>query len=440
MCHRVGEVGGGSVQVLLALFSGHPCRLPEHALVAMVPNASNALNTLVLSSQQELPIPGTSGHSSILCLSARADFMMMFARQPEHHIHKKLEASTAESITLIVTETLAFGVFSLLVVLSTYILIERGLKAKATKAMLTVTVVMYAVAATHWASRLHFSYMFAHLNTKSTHDIERVFYSPLNQCVPTALLVIDILLSDAIVIWRAWILWSHNRCVRFTSALLLLGTLILSAHNAQSVCRTTPFDAGRPERQLSATVSDDVFGAAALALSFFTNLWSTSLVACKVWIHRRAIRAHIQTGNTRTRAEKIMTLLLESGAIYLLIWTFVVVYTFLKVITPGWTPVLTDAGDNFLKGALIQLVGIYPTVVIVFVCLERTHCDRRFVYLPPTPRRPEIASRCMTHPECVQERAMSVESRGNFPIRFSNSSSDKREHEKESDIGLTGTV
>ncbi|KAI0310733.1 hypothetical protein OF83DRAFT_1226993 [Amylostereum chailletii] len=219
------------------------------------------------------------------------------------------------------------------------------------------------------------------------YEFEEVFYSVPNQCLPTALLIVNvcynvltalhhcdlfktsllycpkILISDAVVLWRAWILWSRNRYVQ-----------ALSAHNARTICTTTVDAAPISEVLPSATVSDDPYGAAAFALSLCTNLWSTTLVAYKAWRHWRTVKAHLQRGNIRTRTEKVMSLLLESGTVYGLLWVcvgfsstqcsltiykqiFVVGYTFDNVATVGFSAAgLRSAGDNFVKGALIQLV------------------------------------------------------------------------------------
>lgn len=77
-------------------------------------------------------------------------------------------------------------------------------------------------------------------------------------------------------------------------------------------------------------------------LTLATNMWATSLVAYKAWCaqtsdtvivslieptrhdlfrrHRRSVRAFLGTGNRKTQAERLMALLVESGALYCFIW------------------------------------------------------------------------------------------------------------------------
>ncbi|KAI0315435.1 hypothetical protein OF83DRAFT_1173832 [Amylostereum chailletii] len=354
------------------------------------------------------------------------------------------EIYTHSRATSIITETLTFGIFTLLLGFALYHIVERGVKSAVTKSMLLFTIVMYACAAMHWALRLRSFYK---LISPSVYTLDEVFSGALDQCVPAALLVVDILLSDGIVLWRAWILWHHNRYVQVVSTILLISTLALSAHNSHTVCKSKTFNLLPSQSQASAIPSDDVFGASAFALSLFTNLWSTSLVGCKAWSHRRAVHANLQRGSTRTRTEKIMALLLESGAVYCVLWIFVVAYTLKKVMATsfpyGGPAEVITAGDNFVKGALIQLVGIYPTVVIVVVCLEKAHCDRQFAYPLPVPVRPEVSTirRVTMTTRAESDRESSLFDIGNRCDSDSGELSSvqiEEERSKESDIESTG--
>ncbi|KAI0308720.1 hypothetical protein OF83DRAFT_183252 [Amylostereum chailletii] len=201
--------------------------------------------------------------------------------------------------TVIVTETLTFGIFSLLIVFSTYHLLVNGVKARARQMLLLVTIVMYAGAATHWAARLVSFYL---LISQNFYAFNAVFSSAVTQCAPTALLVINIVLSDAIVLSRAWILWSQNRYIQAISTALLLCTLALSAGNSRDICRTFDFG-GLPQVQPSATVSDDPIGAAAFSFSLATNLWSTSLSRIKRGCTEGTSRNTFE-GGTRVRKRR----------------------------------------------------------------------------------------------------------------------------------------
>ncbi|KAI0310516.1 hypothetical protein OF83DRAFT_1228509, partial [Amylostereum chailletii] len=113
-----------------------------------------------------------------------------------------------------------------------------------------------------------------------------------------------------IVLWRAWILWSRNRVLQVISVASVLATLGLSLADISDACTT--FD--------GSVFEGSPIGLAALTMSLVTNLWATTLIGYKAWMHRRLIRKHIQSGDGKTQVEKVMTLLVESGVLYCCVW------------------------------------------------------------------------------------------------------------------------
>ncbi|KAI0706674.1 hypothetical protein C8Q76DRAFT_629595, partial [Earliella scabrosa] len=67
----------------------------------------------------------------------------------------------------------------------------------------------------------------------------------------------------------------------------------------------------------------DVWGLAASVLSLVTNTAATTLIAYKAWSHRQLVRSHLRVGNKRTRVEKVLALLVESGICYCILWVCV---------------------------------------------------------------------------------------------------------------------
>lgn len=103
----------------------------------------------------------------------------------------------------------------------------------------------------------------------------------------------QIILSDAIVVWRAWIIWSHNRVVQAVSIGLLLGTLgklpsLYSKITPVLRTETQVFSvlSARLECQVQRDVGSafaDYFGVGAWVLSWATNVWATLLIGFKAW-------------------------------------------------------------------------------------------------------------------------------------------------------------
>ncbi|PIL28078.1 hypothetical protein GSI_09831 [Ganoderma sinense ZZ0214-1] len=98
---------------------------------------------------------------------------------------------------------------------------------------------------------------------------------------------------------------------------------------------------------------------------------------------RRRLKGYLAANVGGSQVEKLLTLLIESGAIYSGIWGVVVAYQvdhYLEVNLLN-TPSLETA--NFINyfvvimnGGLIPLIAIYPTVIIVLVTLNRSLVER----------------------------------------------------------------
>ncbi|KAI0316137.1 hypothetical protein OF83DRAFT_1173167 [Amylostereum chailletii] len=293
-------------------------------------------------------------------------------------------------------ETALFGVFTLLIILSTWILVQRGLRTVPNLAMLLSTLIMYGTATTHWALQLHSLSALSKgllatesaaanclsqtaLPLESCASAGVLFPTdvavPVNAdqvCVPTILLPIDIVLGDAIVVWRAGIFWSRKWALCAVSAALLLLTLVTSILDSRNACTRS---GGGLLAELRVGTS---FRVAACVASLATNAWATSLIGYKAWRHRELVRSHFQDGGTSTMSEKIMTAALRG---------FVVAYEVVESELYAWHAIsgplavrFNRIGSDFVKSGLIHVTGIYPTVIIVLVCLEKTHCDRNFTY------------------------------------------------------------
>ncbi|KAI0311323.1 hypothetical protein OF83DRAFT_770099 [Amylostereum chailletii] len=323
--------------------------------------------------------------------------------------------STKDALDILCIETPLWGMFSILIVLSTWIVVEGGCRTRSRCVMLIVTMIMYAASTIHWALRLRQTYglpraLAREINLISSSSescldaiinnatCELFIYTssashggPLSSCAPTILFTINMLLSDSIVLWRAWILWNENRFIQVLSVALLLTTFGLSVADISSAF---PVFSG-------SVFEGTPVGLAVLSMSLATNIWATALVAHKAWSHRRELRKYVQGGSGRSQVEKVMALLVESGAIYCCIWIVLVAFNtiateendLLKLNRPSTShrQAFVTTLEKFIEGGMFQVIGIYPTVIIILVGLHRTHCDRSFTY--ETQRVPQIPPR-----------------------------------------------
>ncbi|KAJ7141924.1 hypothetical protein C8R43DRAFT_1131233 [Mycena crocata] len=169
------------------------------------------------------------------------------------------------------------------------------------------------------------------------------------------------LMSDAIVVWRAWVLYHDNIRVRLLLTLCLVGSLVGA---------TTDMAFGT--LWLYGNLKFTPTGPRALILVLpllATNIIATSLMGYKVWQYRQQIKAQLNLPkNKSTKVERILVILTESGTIYCLIWV------------PFLYSILTEQDTETTAYKIIanivpQLSAIYPIVIVLLVSIERTHLE-----------------------------------------------------------------
>ncbi|KAK1216426.1 hypothetical protein PQX77_020946 [Marasmius sp. AFHP31] len=104
----------------------------------------------------------------------------------------------------------------------------------------------------------------------------------------------------------------------------------------------------------------DVCQVANIVFSLLLNLATTILIAFKAWKFRIWIKSDLSAlGKRRTKGEKIMVLLVESGSLYCLAGIILLASTLIRL------PVGTLG--NISTPVNIQIAGMYPIVVLLLV-------------------------------------------------------------------------
>ncbi|KAI0317253.1 hypothetical protein OF83DRAFT_166388 [Amylostereum chailletii] len=271
-----------------------------------------------------------------------------------------------------VAESIIFGIYNLLIVQSNYILLRKKTRSRSVYVLLAATNYMYICSAVYWA--LDFYPFLVILGSPSEHAIESARESFERGVVSALCLGSNILCNDAVALWRAWILWSGNKFVAASCCCAFFATLVVSMVSFLEIVLPSPDSA--------LTVGDvyvfdrGVWSAVMFSLSSATNLWATTLIAYKAWQYRRDISMHLRQGGRRSKVENVLALLIESGMLYL---CMLVVYTAASsLMTPR--ALLQPIFSIIMADILPQLAGLYPTIIVVLVCLQKTHCDRQFTY------------------------------------------------------------
>ncbi|KAG6916974.1 hypothetical protein DXG01_004403 [Tephrocybe rancida] len=109
-------------------------------------------------------------------------------------------------------------------------------------------------------------------------------------------------------------------------------------------------------------------------LSYVTNIFCTLLIAYKAWLHRKLMSQYLGAARRRTAVEKLLTLLIESGFVYIVIYTLQAV--------PIYGAKLSSAGliaFNVVNAIIQQAMGMYPTVIIILVRMHMSLWDTKEV-------------------------------------------------------------
>ncbi|KAI0706699.1 hypothetical protein C8Q76DRAFT_629649, partial [Earliella scabrosa] len=125
--------------------------------------------------------------------------------------------------------------------------------------------------------------------------------------------------GDAVVWWRALVLWRGNRLVYALSALLLIATISIDNYYLFN-----PQESLVTETPSGTFYAGDSWGFAASVFSLTNNVMATSFIAYKAWYHRRVIKASFKESSPRTRVERVLALLVESGTVYCVLWVSII--------------------------------------------------------------------------------------------------------------------
>ncbi|KAL1663803.1 hypothetical protein GGF50DRAFT_127735 [Schizophyllum commune] len=164
----------------------------------------------------------------------------------------------------------------------------------------------------------------------------------------------NVLVSDAIVVWRAWILSRDSRLAKAALSLCMIGSVAGVITECVWWARDRTVTNGVVTRTLIMDIP---------LLS--TNVVATVLVGMRVWTYRRDIKVHIGPWKSKTRVERALILLLESGFVYCIIW----IASMAIDITMG-------TGNLYAYRAIgisyHSIAGIYPTLIALVVALQRS--------------------------------------------------------------------
>ncbi|KAJ6460322.1 hypothetical protein C8R45DRAFT_1180534, partial [Mycena sanguinolenta] len=274
-----------------------------------------------------------------------------------------------EDVVLAITESVFCSAYGIFFAFAVYSIFRKGVRSRASIIMLVVVVYMYTSSVAQWAMNVWTALKGINSLLMTTGvpipDRPDLADKNLQKIIPPeeTLFVLNMICGDGVVVWRTWAVHGRRMLAILVPCILLL--IIKSELNLvvfgliDITCNS--YDGATPLPGAAAICPNGAL--IGWAFSVATNVSCTILIGFKAWQHRKMMRELDPCGKVpRMSSEKILSLLVESGSLYSLLWlTQVVAYLDFPRSSPGffaWT-VLKAMGN--------QLAGLYPTLIILIV-------------------------------------------------------------------------
>ncbi|KAJ4479184.1 hypothetical protein J3R30DRAFT_2729531 [Lentinula aciculospora] len=316
-----------------------------------------------------------------------------------------LAQQTEPDITALVCQTFLYGIYASVALPTVLTLVDRRPRSRPWFFLLISTILMFLLSTVCMVLEV--------VNTMGVLEgikleTQGAFQPPTawygfrgandRTLVQATIFSLEFILGDAIVIWRAGALWAFDWKIMSSMVVVLLGDFATTLYFIGCEGKGDWwYIAGTQPK------SCNVSQRAMFFLSFGTNVVATFFIALKAWQHREAFIAmpsslNLSSGTwkkTRSPAQKIMILFLESGFLYMLYWA-ACSFTYFPFVMGIESPAffMTDIFNQ----TRYQVVGLYPTAIILLVHRQSSSWDTpevaaslrtSFKAAPPPPRNHE---------------------------------------------------
>jgi len=262
-------------------------------------------------------------------------------------------------IVPVLVATVLYGIYIAILCIATRGLWQRGLRVPSNAGILVVLYIVFCLSTALWALEvaqlIGLVDMLLSPDALSPDALFNRFYNLIagETKVTGVLFESQMIAGDILVIWRVSAIWFEKRIVVLLPLfwwVLMIVNMLVHAARCQSGVATTNYGE-------LCKVTD----VAAPVLSIVTNISVLLLVLWKAWELREAVLDVLY----RRRTNKIFTLfvlMVESGMLYVVMLITDLLVT--SIVTGGNETVgrMVDCISGY---AAVQLVGIYPTLLIV---------------------------------------------------------------------------
>ncbi|PBK79810.1 hypothetical protein ARMGADRAFT_1021309 [Armillaria gallica] len=269
-----------------------------------------------------------------------------------------LSVSDAAFISLAI-EMLLYGMYTCLFAGSLYLLVFKRRKSKVIISIIILNIIMWSVSTAHAAVSFDDKFMgFLRENGAQNPLVFENSAAP-RVFAQLSLKWVNFMFRDGIILWRVWVLWKCDRRILCMSVVLLLIMLGMGCGLGYALFHPPEPFVDTEFRNPAAVI----WGASAMISTMITNICAPSLIAYRIWTHHRLIRSLTGESLTAqfTKQNSILIFLIESGMLYVCT-LFAAIFAF----------IYSSNGIYIMLGMLAQLTAIYPTLIIMLVCVRAT--------------------------------------------------------------------
>ncbi|KZV72609.1 hypothetical protein PENSPDRAFT_750753 [Peniophora sp. CONT] len=227
-------------------------------------------------------------------------------------------------------------------------LTKDGLRSKTNKSYMCAISVMFAFTTTYVA------FVVAELWMLLSDNVAEIY--GIGILIESGVFAVNVILGDAIILWRALIIWGWYRPMVYISGILLLVNAALWLYTVIAV-----------EIYVSPYVS--------IPASLATSLWATCAISLKAWQRRRMLRQNVAIVSRRSALENVLSILTESGVVFTLLWF---IYLLSNINTGN-----NKSFHSIMTVVMIIAAPLYPIIIVIFVARHRTPLSDQLTSIEP---------------------------------------------------------
>ncbi|KIJ54786.1 hypothetical protein M422DRAFT_64021 [Sphaerobolus stellatus SS14] len=245
-------------------------------------------------------------------------------------------------------ESTVWGAYTILFIAALVVLFNRRHSRAVNPIVLFFTCILYGACTTHFA--IEFNHFYTTLQSTGVTG-----YANENQPLWVADLFISLtdFLGDLFLLWRCWLVWGGNYYVLILPFLTSVGGLACLTEVLHLLLGINPSAPVPPSSLVP-------LGLAGYILPLCTNVMITGLIAGRIYWVTRGVSGLAGITDTKP-TRKAISILVESGALYLLV-------QFIFVILFG----IQHPSEAIVGVTAVQIYGIAPTLIIIRVGLGQT--------------------------------------------------------------------